>query len=109
IQASTSVQEEKVVSIENVNSNIEQFVEDTNAIDGKVVDLVDKRKDDFYEQYNYLKPECEKSNWEKFCDDLEDIGEWCKEHWKEILKVVAIIVIAIVVVATGDSQHYYHY
>ncbi|MDD5936086.1 MAG: hypothetical protein PUC65_11100, partial [Clostridiales bacterium] len=47
IQASTSVQEEKVVSIENVNSNIEQFVEDTNAIDGKVVDLVDKRKDDF--------------------------------------------------------------
>nr|WP_294490765.1 hypothetical protein [uncultured Anaerosporobacter sp.] len=55
IQASTSVQEEKVDSIEQVRVNSEQFVEDTYRIDGNVADLVNKRKDDFYDQYKYLK------------------------------------------------------
>ena len=52
-----------------------------------------------------MKPECEKSRWEKFKDGCKKVGEWCKEHWKEILITVTIVigaVLAIVaVVATG--------
>ena len=59
-----------------------------------------KRKKEFYKQYNYLKPECEKSDWEKFCDKLEDVGEWCKEHWK-IIVTIAIVVAAIVLLVSG--------
>ena len=52
-----------------------------------------------------MKPECEKSRWEKFKDGCKKVGEWCKKHWKEILITVKIVigaVLAIVaVVATG--------
>ena len=52
-----------------------------------------------------MKPECEKSRWEKFKDGCKKVGEWCKEHWKKILITVTIVigaVLAIVaVVATG--------
>ena len=39
----------------------------------------------------YLKPECEKSGWEKFCDGLKKVGDWCKEHWKEIVLAIELI------------------
>ena len=52
-----------------------------------------------------MKPECEKSRWEKFKDGCKKVGEWYKEHWKEILITVTIVigaVLAIVaVVASG--------
>ncbi len=32
------------------------------------------------------------SGWEKFCDGLEKVGDWCKEHWKEIVLAIEIIV-----------------
>lgn len=60
-------------------------------IDGDAADAINKSKDDFYDKYEYLKPESEKSGWEKFKDGCKKIGEWCKEHWKEILAVVVVI------------------
>ena len=30
-------------------------------IDGDVADVINNSKDDFYDKYEYLKPECEKS------------------------------------------------
>ena len=52
-----------------------------------------------------MKPECEKSRREKFKDGCKKVGEWYKEHWKEILITVTIVigaVLAIVaVVASG--------
>ena len=102
IQASTSVQEEKFDSLEQVRVNSEQFIEDTYRIDGNVADLVNKRKDDFYDEYKYLKPDCEKNFWEKRKDDLKRAGEWCKEHWKIIVTVVLVIAaIAAIVVITA--------
>lgn len=95
IQASSQTQEEKAASLEAVQQNSEQFIEDTARIDSEVADVIRQRKNNFYEQYNYLKPECEKSGWEKFCDGCKKAGEWCREHWKEIL-AVAVIVIGIV-------------
>lgn len=49
-----------------MDEHIEQFVNETIAIDENVADLINKQKDDFYEDYYYLKPECEKNGWEKF-------------------------------------------
>ena len=71
-------------------------------IDGDVADVINKSKNDFYEKYEYLKPDIEKSWLE---EKVDNACEWCKEHWKEILITVTIVigaVLAIVaVVATG--------
>jgi len=40
-----------------------------------------------------LKPENEKSGWEKFKDGFKSAAEWCKENWKSIVKIVAAAVI----------------
>ena len=61
-------------------------------IDGDVADVINKSKNDFYEKYEYLKPYIEKSwleeKWDNAC-------EWCKEHWKEILITVTIVIGAV--------------
>ncbi len=63
-----------------------------------MADLVRQRKDDFYEKYSYLKPECEKSGWEKFCDGCQKAKEWCKEHWKLLVTIVIVIAAVAVIV-----------
>lgn len=47
-----------------------------------------------------MKPECEKSRWEKFKDGCKKVGEWCKEHWKAAITIV-IVIAAVILVATG--------
>ena len=47
-----------------------------------------------------MKPECEKSRWEKFEDGCKKVGEWCKEHWKAAITIV-IVIAAVILVATG--------
>ena len=64
---------------------------------------MDQNKDDFYDKYDYLKPDCEKSGWEKFCDACKAVGEWCKEHWKLIVTVVLVIIAIVVVVVTWGA------
>ncbi len=93
IQASSQTQEQKIASLETFQQNSEQFIEDTARIDREVADVINQRKDDFYEEYYYLKPECEKNGWEKFCDGVKAVGEWCKENWKSIAKIVLTVVI----------------
>ena len=75
IQASTQTQDEKIASIETIQRDSEQFVADAVRIDCDVADLVSQRKDDFYGKYSYLKPNAEKSGWEKFCDGCEKAWE----------------------------------
>ena len=59
---------------------------------------MNKRKDDFYDQYKYLKSDCEKNGWEKFKDGCKKAWEWCKEHWKAIVTVVLVIAAIVVIV-----------
>lgn len=94
VQSSTQTQEEKINSLEAFSRNSEQFIKDTVRIDDDVSDVVKKRKADFYDKYDYLKPECEKTRWEKFKDGCKAVGEWCKEHWKIVVTVVVVIVAA---------------
>lgn len=99
IQASSQTQEEKVTSLEAFRQNSERFIEDAARIDGEVADVIRQRKDDFYEQYSYLKPECEKNNWEKICDGCKKFGEWCREHWKAIVTAVVVVIAVVALVA----------
>lgn len=98
IQASSQTQEEKADSLDTFNQNMERFIEDTVRIDNEVADTVRQRKDDFYEQYHYLKPACEMNGWEKFCDGCAKAGEWCEEHWKLIVTIVIVIAAVAVIV-----------
>ncbi|MBQ6160948.1 MAG: hypothetical protein IJK24_08370 [Oscillospiraceae bacterium] len=88
IQASTQTQENRIEALENFRKNSEEFVSETVRIDGKVADTVNQNKKDFYEEYSYLKPDCEKS----FLEHLKDAAEWCKDHWREILIVLELVV-----------------
>jgi hypothetical protein len=102
IQTSTQTQENKIAALESFNNKLETFISDVVRIDGDVADLINKNKDDFYNEYNYLKPDSEKSGWEKFCDSA---AEWCKEHWQELVITIVIVVGAVLaiaaVIATG--------
>jgi len=51
-----------------------------------------------------MKPECEKSRWEKFKDGCKKVGEWCKEYWKElVIGAICIVIGAVLTVLTGGS------
>lgn len=60
-------QEEKISSLETFYHNCQQFIAETNRIDGSAADLIKRRSDAFYEEYYYLKPDLKKN---KFLDGL---------------------------------------
>ncbi len=103
IQTSTQTQEQKIASLDTLNQNMENLTADVVRIDGNVADVVKKRKDNFYDKYNYLKPECEKSKWEKIKDGFKKVGEWCKEHWKLIVVIVLVVVAIVVIICTAGA------
>ena len=101
LRASSQTQEQRIEILENFQENSEDFIQDTIRIDNNVADTVDQNKDDFYDKYDYLKPDCEKSIWEKIGDGLKAVGEWCKEHWKEILIVLELVVAVVCLLVPG--------
>ena len=105
IKSSSQTQEDKIDALDKLKKDVNEFVSEVVHIDGDAADAINKSKDDFYDKYEYLKPECEKNNWDKFKDGCKKVGEWCKEHWKEIFITVTIAigtVLAIVaVIASG--------
>ena len=104
LRVSSRTQEERVDALDRFQEHNQEFIDDTIRIDYDVAETVDQTKDNFYEKYDYLKPDCEKSEWEKFCECLESVGEWCKKHWKEIvIGLVCIVVGALLTFLTGGS------
>ena len=101
IQASSRIQEEKIEALENFQRSSEEFIAEVVKTDDKVADRINKRKDDFYDKYYYLKPECEKSGWEKFKDKFKKIVDWIKEHWQSIAKIaLTVVIVAVLGVAS---------
>ena len=100
ISSSSQTQEQQIAGLEATRKEVNDFIDLTVKRDNSASSAVAEAKKEFYKQYDYLKPECEKSDWEKFCDKLEDVGEWCKEHWKLIVTVV-ICIAAIALICTG--------
>ena len=103
IQASTQTQEDKIDSLEELICESEEFIEDVVQIDGKVADIINQRKDEFYEAYYYLKPECEKTWTEKAKDAMISAPEWCREHWKAIVTLILVVVAVLVIVFTAGT------
>ncbi len=57
IQSSTQTQEQTMASLDAFYQHSENFIADVVRIDGNLVDVINQRKDDFYDEYSYLKPE----------------------------------------------------
>ena len=89
IKSSTQTQEDKIESLESLKENISEYISDVVTIDQNAADAINKSKNDFYEKYEYLKPDIEKSWLE---EKVDNACEWCKEHWKEILITVTIVI-----------------
>ena len=92
ISSSSQTQEQQIAGLEATQKEVNTFIDLTVNRDNSAADAVSKAKDEFYKEYSYLKPDSEKSDWERFCDDLKKVGDWCKEHWKEIMIAIEIIV-----------------
>ena len=97
IKSSTQTQENKIDALDNLKKDVNEFISDVVRIDGDAADAINKSKNDFYDKYEYLKPDIEKSwleeKWDNAC-------EWCKEHWKAAITIV-IVIAAVILVATG--------
>ena len=106
LRSSTDTQEDKIDALENIADDIEDFIDEVVSVDEDAADAITQSKDDFYDEYPYLKPDCEKSGWEQFLDDLKDIGEWCKEHWEDIKVVLLVLecIVAIVLICIPGTQ-----
>lgn len=103
IQSVSDRQDLEITSLDNLIEETDDFFELVAQTDEKVGNEISSRKDDFYEEYSYLKPDCEKNGWEKFCDWCSDAAEWCAEHWDiitTVLVVIAVIAIAVASVLT---------
>ena len=100
ISSSSKTEKEKVSDLKKLNKQVTKFITTTVSRDNSVRDEINKSKKDFYSQYSYLKPECEKNVIEKIVDKVEQAAEWCAKHWKLIATAV-IVVVAIALIATG--------
>lgn len=75
---------------------LETLISDVGTVDNKSADKIRERKNDFYAQYSYLKPECEKSMREKAKEKWNKFKSWCQDHVVGILTAVAVILVAAV-------------
>ena len=96
VQASTQLQEQKVESLEAFSQKTEEFTAEVVRIDEEAAAVINQSKEDFYNKYNYLKPDAEKNFLEEWFDDA---AAWCAEHWQEIVTTAAIIVGAALAIA----------
>ena len=100
ISSSSRSQKEKIDDLRKLNSKLTDFIQTAKNRDSSARDEINKKKEDFYTRYSYLKPECEKSWLEKICDTVKKVGDWCAEHWK-LLATIALVAVSIVLLATG--------
>lgn len=99
VSAATKLQEDKVTALQNLQDDIAEFADEAARIDGAVVDIIQSNKEDFYDKYSYLKPNCEKNGWEKFCDGCKKVNQWCAENWEAICVAVVAIIAVVAIVA----------
>ena len=107
ISSSSKSEKEKVEDLKKLNNKLSEFIETTSKKEAAVKNEIERSKNDskndFYKKYYYLKPECEKSGWEKFCDAVGKVCDWCAEHWKIIAAVALIIASIVVIVVTWGA------
>lgn len=106
ISSSSKSENEKIDDLKRLNNKITDFIGTVSGRDSSAKSEINRAKDDFYTTYGYLKPDCEKSKWERrwetICGAVEAVGDWCKKHWKIIVTVVIVaIAVAVLVFLPG--------
>lgn len=66
-------------------TGIEEFISLTVSVDQRAGDYITTSKERFYDQYDYLKPDCEKSFWERVRDAFSSFTEFCKDCLSSLL------------------------
>lgn len=107
-------------------NKLETLISDVYTVDTKSAHKIRERKNDFYARYDYLKPDCEKTDkelraerrakrWQRFkdfcsgvanavCDIVKNVVDWCKEHWELLTAaLVAVAVVALAIVTFGAA------
>lgn len=100
LRSSSDTQEAKAEALSDAAEKTEQFLEDVVDIDENAAEAINRSKNDFYDTYEYLRPDIEKSGWEKFWTGAK---EWCKEHWKALATIGLVIAAVLVIVFTGGT------
>lgn len=105
ITSATKTEEERISTLDTFSQEVEDFVSEAVTTDEAVADAVNQTKDDFYKKYSYLKPDSEKDLLDWTTQICGEVGQWCKDHWKDILSTALILIgaaLAIVaVIASG--------
>lgn len=101
ISTSSQTQEQQIAGLEATQREVDEFINLTVNRDNSASSEISRSKKDFYKQYSYLKPDCEKTDWEKFCEGLKKVGQWCKDHWKEIVLVIEIVAAVVCLFVPG--------
>lgn len=101
ISTSSQTQEQQIAGLEATQREVDEFINLTVNRDNSASSEISRSKKDFYKQYSYLKPDCEKTDWEKFCEGLKKVGQWCKDHWKEIVLVIEIVAAVVCLCVPG--------
>lgn len=101
ISTSSQTQEQQIAGLEATQREVDEFINLTVNRDNSASSEISRSKKDFYKQYSYLKPDCEKTDWEKFCEGLKKVGQWCKYHWKEIVLVIEIVAAVVCLCVPG--------
>lgn len=108
-------EETKKTNLAVAYDKLDELITSAGVIDSQVAQKIETLKKDFYKKYSYLTPECEKSLWKKLYDfnikvikihikiQLE-VVDFCKKHWKEIVKIaaiVAMVAVSVILIASG--------
>ena len=101
ISSSSKSEKSKIDDLKKLNNKLSEFIETASRKDSAAEEEIKKSKEDFYTKYSYLKPECEKSVIEHICDGVQSVAEWCKEHWKEILIAIELVVAVVCLFVPG--------
>jgi hypothetical protein len=134
LRASSDTQEMKADTFEDIADDTEEFIETVISIDEDAAEAITTQQEDFYDTYSYLRPEESLGDaildvvgdivgtiagvlefgfevlafaWDAFTDALATIGEWCADHWQQIVITVVIVVgvvlAVLAVVFTGGA------
>ncbi|MCR5019451.1 hypothetical protein [Ruminococcus sp.] len=100
ISNSEESKEEKVKRAKELKSKLDTFVKSAVQREKDAADEIVKKKKEFYKKYDYLKPDSEKSFWERMGDKISGaakaIGKWMLDHLDVI--IAAVIIIAAIVI-----------
>ncbi|SFD35550.1 hypothetical protein, partial [Ruminococcus albus] len=88
--------EDKKKKINDLKNKLETFVNNAVQHERAAADKIREKKKDFYKNYSYLEPDCEKDFWNRVTDIGKSIGRWIEDNLHYI--TAALIVLAAIVI-----------